>query len=109
MYNIYHHCYQEGGACNTKDMSCNESLVINVIWARIGYSDNWQWDAYRENCSVTDPTCYKDVDEPAVNCPGLQTCTLDTCSNITSQNIPCTGVSATNFLRINYTCDECRL
>ncbi|KAK2140796.1 hypothetical protein LSH36_1244g00014 [Paralvinella palmiformis] len=103
---IIAHFKDEGGACGTKDMSCNDSLLIHVIWSRIGYSDNWQWDAYRENCSVTDPTCYKDVDQPVDACENSPSCSLDTCSNVTTQKIPCTGVYPTNFLRINYTCVE---
>ncbi|KAK2147763.1 hypothetical protein LSH36_537g02070 [Paralvinella palmiformis] len=85
-------------------MSCNDSLVINITWSRIGKSDYWELDPERHNCSVTNNTCYKDVHEPADICDGLPICSLKTCNNLTRQNIPCLGNDATNFLRVNYTC-----
>ncbi|KAK2140795.1 hypothetical protein LSH36_1244g00013 [Paralvinella palmiformis] len=97
---------KEGNVCDLKDMSCNDGLLIHVIWARIGRSDYWQSDPTHRNCSVTDPTCYKDVDEPVGACESLPSCSLYTCSNVTTQPIPCTGKYSTNFLRINYTCVE---
>ena len=105
-YHIYHHCYYEGVTCGTKNISCSDNLVISIVWSIIGRSDYWESDGSRQNCSVTDNTCYQNVSEPSTKCSGLQTCTLYTCSSVTHQQLPCTGISATNFLRINYTCIE---
>jgi hypothetical protein len=105
-YYIYHQCYYEGGYCSLKNITCQNDTVIDIIWSRIGYSKNWQWDGTRTNCSVTDETCYKEIDEPERKCSGLTVCSLDTCSNNTYQVIDCTFPHATNYLQINYTCVE---
>ncbi|KAK2169486.1 hypothetical protein LSH36_9g02032 [Paralvinella palmiformis] len=100
----YHHCYQEGGRCDKKYISCQEGYVLNIESARIGYSDYWYLDATRTNCSVTNETCYEEIEEPANNCTGLRVCGLDTCSESTRQRIDCLGFEATNYMQIYYTC-----
>ncbi|KAK2169488.1 hypothetical protein LSH36_9g02020 [Paralvinella palmiformis] len=100
----YHHCYQEGGRCDKKYISCQEGYVLNIESARIGYSDYWYLDPTRTNCSVTNETCYEEIEEPANNCTELRVCGLDTCSESTHQRIECSEPGATNYMQINYTC-----
>ena len=105
-YYTYQHCYYEGHGCIEKELSCTESLVISVEWARIWQSEYLDLDPQRQNCTNTDPSCYESVQEPVDMCEGLPSCSLDTCSNFTHQQIPCTVVEATNALGIKYTCVE---
>ncbi|KAK2154279.1 hypothetical protein LSH36_272g05058 [Paralvinella palmiformis] len=106
-YYLYQHCYQEGGSCDMKEMVCDNDTVINVTWSVIGYSEYWQYGD-RSNCSITNDTCYMEIDEPTYNCSGLTVCSLDTCSDSTWEAITCSTTVATNFMRINYTCEEGR-
>lgn len=103
-YRTYQHCYQEGGACYLKNITCQEGYVIDVVSSIIGLSDYWELDGTRTNCSVTDETCYEEIDEPAENCTGLRECWIETCSNSTRQVIDCTDLDATNYMLINYIC-----
>ena len=106
-YYIYQHCYQEGGYCAMKDLACDNATTINIVWSVVGYSEYWQYGD-RSNCSITNDTCYTEVDEPVYNCSGLTVCSLYTCSESTWQAITCSTIVATNFMRINYTCMEGR-
>ena len=103
-YHIYHHCYQEGGRCGVKDISCGTDAVIQVVWSRIGFSEYWLLDPFHNNCSVTNETCYQTTDEPQRNCSGLSRCELNTCSASTWQPLPCSDIGMSNYMRINYTC-----
>ncbi|KAK2139376.1 hypothetical protein LSH36_1834g00012 [Paralvinella palmiformis] len=100
----YHHCYQEGGSCGINNITCYNNTVIDIMWSRVGYSEYWMWDGYRRNCSVTDDKCEMEIDEPSRNCSGLSLCYLYTCSESTYQRIDCDGLTATNYMRLNYTC-----
>ena len=105
-YRNYHHCYQEGARCDTKNITCYNDTVIDIVWSRVGYSEYWAWDPYRTNCSVTDELCEKEIDEPSGNCSGLAVCHLYTCSESSRQQIDCHGLKSANYMRINYTCGE---
>jgi hypothetical protein len=92
--------------CGKKRITCSEDRVIDIIWSRVAYSEYWELDGNRNNCTVTDENCYKEIEEPAHNCSGLTECIINTCSRSTYQILDCTQPKATNVLQINYTCIE---
>ena len=105
-YEMYHHCYNEGGSCDNKTITCYNDTVIYIVWSRVGYSESWLLDPYRTNCSVTEELCEEEIEEPSRICSGLAICYLGTCSDSSHQEIDCQGLKLANLMRINYTCSE---
>ena len=103
-YRLYEHCYQEGGACGTKEIACENGSVIDIIRSVVGYSEYWALDGSRTNCTAMNDTCYGEVTDPVELCSRSSRCELETCSNFTRQRLSCLVLEVTNVLQINYTC-----
>ncbi|KAK2139091.1 hypothetical protein LSH36_2039g00015 [Paralvinella palmiformis] len=104
---IHHHCYQEGGSCAVKNIECNDNKdVIVIVWSRVGYSQYWESNNERTNCSVTDDNCEMGVDQLTKNCSGLRVCGIKTCNENMRKYLNCSNsrTLVANYMRIKYKC-----
>ena len=92
-----HQCIQQSPYIT---LTCKEGLMITVNHAIVGTSS--VFIGGMANCPFDDPRCYRTIPEPAIECNGKRTCDLE--ERIIYQNLM-NNCFATNFVRINYTCD----